>query len=91
LKDNIYNWLQKSIEEADGGIGNNVNHFGLPKAHDGSSFEIENCTSDQLDIIAYCLDYVRQCNTNHSFAPHGMIYHVCHRVVPARSRKHQIC
>ena len=42
------------------GIGNDDNPFGLPKAHDGSTFEIENCSSDQVDIIAYCLNYVRQ-------------------------------
>ena len=41
-------------------IGNEDNPFGLPKAHDGSTFEIENCSIDQLDIIAYCLDYVKQ-------------------------------
>jgi hypothetical protein len=33
--------------------------LGLPTTHDGSNFEFEMCSSDQLDIIAYCLNHVR--------------------------------
>ncbi len=52
--------MEESIEEADKGIGNDDNPFGLPRGHDGSSFELENCSDDQLDIIAYCINHVRK-------------------------------